>query len=589
MKFFKIFTIILFLIIGQICFAQSNDAKQIQSDQSKLEAAINANDEQKQAEAYISIAENYSAQNQFAKSEEFLQKAKTIYEKNGNKNALASVIRKIAQVQESQNKTKFAAENYEKAAKYSVSKKQKATNQNDYSRVSANSNSIKERAIQENIELNKTDNSDELAKDYTNLAEVNIQQNKIPQAAENYDKAYNIAKNTQPEQALIINQKMTDLYVENKEYSKAIETKKKVLDEAFIKEDSQEKVSQIQELADIYLQSDNREEAIKLYQNAYELALSKNHTLEARKSLLKLDSLYNSNGLQKKSIDLYQNFLSKLPSLLQADQSLVDSKIIKETEERIAQLEKEKSLNEQLMKRKNRFNYLLIAGLVLAVGFIAFALYIQKKLRIQNKKIELQSLRREMNPHFIFNSLNSVNQFIAQNNELEANAYLTKFSKLMRSVMENSKDDFIFLKDELSLLQNYLALEKSRFQDKFDYQIKVEESLLDTTLQIPGMLIQPFLENAIWHGLRYKEVKGFLNLELLKSDKKLYINIQDNGIGIAKSKAQKTQHQNHKNGRGMKNTDERIRLLNDLYKKNIQKKITTTENGVLVELSLNLD
>lgn len=102
------------------------------------------------------------------------------------------------------------------------------------------------------------------------------------------------------------------------------------------------------------------------------------------------------------------------------------------------------------------------------------------------------------------------------------------------------------------------------------------------------MLIQPFLENAIWHGLRYKSEKGFLKLDFKKSENQFIITIEDNGIGIAKSKAQKTEHQKQRNGRGMKNTDERIRLLNDLYKKDIQKKISDSENGVMIELSLNL-
>ena len=201
----------------------------------------------------------------------------------------------------------------------------------------------------------------------------------------------------------------------------------------------------------------------------------------------------------------------------------------------------------------------------------------------------MQSLRREMNPHFIFNSLNSVNQFIATNNELEANQYLTKFSKLMRGVMENSKEDFIPFHEELELLKNYLALEKSRFQDKFDYEISVDEHLNSQNLQIPGMLIQPFLENAIWHGLRYKNEKGFLKLNFQKSNNQLNIKIEDNGIGIKESKNQKTEHQKNRNGRGMKNTLERIKLLNDLYEKNISCEVLDKENGagVLVTLKMN--
>ncbi len=146
------------------------------------------------------------------------------------------------------------------------------------------------------------------------------------------------------------------------------------------------------------------------------------------------------------------------------------------------------------------------------MGLIFIIFRTLKKVQTKNKKIALQSLRREMNPHFIFNSLNSVNHFIATNNELEANQYLTKFSKLMRGVMENSTEDFIPFQQELDLLQNYLALEKTRFADKFDYEIEVDENLNLQSQQVPGMLIQPFLENAIWHGLRYRTEKGFLKL-----------------------------------------------------------------------------
>ncbi len=169
-----------------------------------------------------------------------------------------------------------------------------------------------------------------------------------------------------------------------------------------------------------------------------------------------------------------------------------------------------------------------------------------------------------MNPHFIFNSLNSVNHFIATNNELEANQYLTKFSKLMRGVMENSTEDFIPFQQELDLLQNYLALEKTRFADKFDYEVEVDENLNMQNLQVPGMLVQPFLENAIWHGLRYRTDKGFLKLNFEKDESFLKVIIEDNGIGIEESKKQKTAHQKTREGRGMKNTLERIQLLNDL-------------------------
>ena len=581
---------LIFFLLSVLIFAQNKSSvSEIVSQTNELGKAINSNDEKKQAEIYIAISDTYYNQNNFSKSEENLLKAKTLYEKTNDKNGLAAVSRKLAQTQESQNKTRSAAENYKKAAKYSTAKKEVSRNANDYSRVSSQSVNVKEKAAQENVSMSsKASNSDDLAKDYTNLAEVNVEQNNIPQAAENLNNAYEISRGSQPNQALVINQKMTDLYVENKNFDKAIETKKKVLKEDFVAENSQEKVNQIQELADIYLQKNDTEEAIKLYKKAYEISIEKRHTLEAQKSVEKLDSLYQTSGNNAASILLYRDFLEKLPPLVKNDRSLIDAKILEETENKISLLEKEKQLKDELIRKKNIFNYGLIGALILLCGLVFFIFKTLKKVQIKNKKIALQSLRREMNPHFIFNSLNSVNQFIATNNELEANQYLTKFSKLMRGVMENSTEDFIPFSQELDLLENYLALEKTRFADKFDYEISIDENLNTQNLQLPGMLIQPFLENAIWHGLRYRSEKGFLKLNFMKENQLFKINIEDNGIGIEESKKQKTQHQKNREGRGMKNTLERISLLNDLYKKEIICKVNDSENGVLVEITFKL-
>lgn len=586
MNWMKNLILILMMVIGGFSPAQSNSgASEIQLQSSRLENAIKNNDEKKQAEIYISIADSYFDQSNFRKSEENLLKAKTIFAKNGDQNGVAVVSRKLAQTQENQNKMQKAAENYKIAAKYSSAVKQETTNRNDYSRIASKSLSKKEKAVQDNISLNETSESkDDLAKDYTNLAEINVQQNNIPKAAENLGNAYEISRNSLPNQAIIINQKMTDLYVDNKNFDKAIEVKKKVLKENFVEGNSQQKVNQIQELASIYLQKNDVDEAIKLYKNAYQISLEKGHTLEAHKSVKKLDSLYQNSGNTVASLDLYRDFLLKLPPLVKNDRSLVDSKIIEETEGKIALLEKEKMLNEALMRKKNLFNYSLIGALLILSGLVLFIFRMLKKVQIKNKKIALQSLRREMNPHFIFNSLNSVNQFIATNNELEANQYLTRFSKLMRGVMENSAEDFIPFAQELDLLQNYLSLEKTRFADKFNFEISVDENINQHHLLIPGMLIQPFLENAVWHGLRYRTEKGFLKLQFKKENQHLKITIEDNGIGINESKNQKTVHQKNREGRGLKNTLERIKLLNDLYKKDIRCSVKDSVNGVSVEI-----
>ncbi|MGK0426852.1 MAG: LytS/YehU family sensor histidine kinase [Ulvibacter sp.] len=186
-----------------------------------------------------------------------------------------------------------------------------------------------------------------------------------------------------------------------------------------------------------------------------------------------------------------------------------------------------------------------------------------------------------MNPHFIFNALNSVNSFISSNDERAANKYLNEFSQLMRAVLENSEEDFISLEKEIKLLELYIKLEHFRFKDKFDYTLNVSEDIRLSKFVIPPMLLQPYIENAVWHGLRYKEDKGWLeiNFEQLDSET-IKISIIDNGIGRKKSIEFKTENQKKQNSKGMGNIQKRILILNEMYKDKIDVTIENVfENG----------
>ena len=591
MKRLRSFFVFFLIIFGNTAYSQSgNVVQEVKIQSKKLEKAVDTKDESAQADSYYNIGETFFKDGNFRKSEEYYTKAKTIYEKINDRPNIEKTSRKLAQSQEKQNKIAPAISNYSRAAEAGVSQS-KAVNSNDAARLSATSPEVKAEAIQSNILMSAKQNDQaDLAVSYSQMAEVNVQQNNMAGAEKNLNRAYKISKAEAPQQALEINRKLTDLYVENRKLDKAIETKKAVLKEDFIRENSGKEAEQLRELADLYLKKRNPAQAIAALKKSYAIALQKSHTLEARKSIRTLDSLYASQADPDASIQLYRNFLQKLPELVSRDRSLVDTKILEDTEQRISQLEKEKELKNELIRKKNIFNYGLSGALVVLTGLVIFILLILRKMKVRNKKIALQSLRREMNPHFIFNSLNSVNHFIATNNELEANQYLTRFSRLMRGVMENSTEDFIPFQQELDLLRNYLALEKTRFSDKFDYEIKIDENLNTQHLKIPGMLVQPFLENAVWHGLRYRDSMGFLKLTFGKEAQYLNITIEDNGIGIEESKKQKTEHQKMREGRGMKNTLERIALLNDLYRQEIRCHIIDKQDipGVSVEIRFKL-
>lgn len=187
----------------------------------------------------------------------------------------------------------------------------------------------------------------------------------------------------------------------------------------------------------------------------------------------------------------------------------------------------------------------------------------QHEIVLQKHKageLEMQALRAQMNPHFIFNSLNSINRFILQNNKEQASAYLTKFSRLVRLILQNAQLSFITLENELEALELYLKLEALRFNHHFTYRISVSDTIDPETIKVPPLLIQPYAENAIWHGLMHKEEKGHLEIEISKQDDVLYCKITDNGIGRKKAGEVNSKPASIKS-MGMRITADRIKLL----------------------------
>jgi hypothetical protein len=178
---------------------------------------------------------------------------------------------------------------------------------------------------------------------------------------------------------------------------------------------------------------------------------------------------------------------------------------------------------------------LLVLGIA---GFIyrrfRLSLAKEREKNLLNQKfaeLEFRALQAQMNPHFIFNSINAIQHFMLTNDERATNVYLSKFARLMRLYLESSKNKYISLKEEIELLQLYTQLEKLRFDDKFDYTFSVDPYFEHTTLEIPSMLLQPHVENAINHGLALRSTKGWLNISFVHTPQGITCTIDDNGVG----------------------------------------------------------
>lgn len=226
---------------------------------------------------------------------------------------------------------------------------------------------------------------------------------------------------------------------------------------------------------------------------------------------------------------------------------------------------------------------LTLAAILITIGLlisIAYAHRIRKKERKKAEidqriaNLELMALRSQMNPHFIFNTLSSIQHFITTNNTEEAVRYLSKFAKLMRTILDNSKHKLITVKNELNGTKLYLELEQLRFKNKFEYQINIDDNVDVENDELPSMLMQPYLENAILHGIAYKEGKGEITINIFIENNYLICCVEDNGIGRANAKKIKEGKSKYHKSRGMSITKDRLDILNKTSNSDLNVEIT---------------
>jgi len=233
------------------------------------------------------------------------------------------------------------------------------------------------------------------------------------------------------------------------------------------------------------------------------------------------------------------------------------------------------------------FRLTMLGIIILMIGFFVF-LYTsgirkkeEEKAKVNQRiaDLELMALRAQMNPHFMFNTLSSIQHFVSANNTEEALRYLSKFAKLMRVVLDNSKRKEITINDEINALKLYLDLEKLRFKNKFDYSIEIGEGIDPSYDEIPSMLIQPYLENAILHGINNKREPGFIKIKIELKDETIICCIEDDGVGRKKSaEMQKNRSKEHKS-QGMNITRDRLSIINRVNNSELNVEIEDVSTG----------
>ena len=251
-----------------------------------------------------------------------------------------------------------------------------------------------------------------------------------------------------------------------------------------------------------------------------------------------------------------------------------------------SRIEKEKQ-EQSLKQQKTNMRTGLLSIIAAAAGVIFFYRGRQRKLKNEMalqkaaesvkeaefktklNDVSFAALRSQMNPHFIFNCLNSIKLYTEENNKEAASEYLGKFSQLIRNMLNNTRSERILLKDEIESLKLYLEMEAMRFKSKLQWQVIVDDTVDMDFIEIPPLMVQPYVENAIWHGLMHKPDGGLVQVIVKQTGNDLVeISIEDNGIGRKKSQELKRGRQDIHQSHGTKITDERIALINSKYKSN---------------------
>ena len=240
---------------------------------------------------------------------------------------------------------------------------------------------------------------------------------------------------------------------------------------------------------------------------------------------------------------------------------------------------------------RNKLILFSVTAISILLLFVLILILRQNRIKSEGKVAEFKQklLRSQMNPHFIFNSLTSVQNFILQHDDIKASVYLSRFSDLVRNILNSSQVELITLEEELNTVENYLELQKIRFPEKFEYSIKVDKNLDVESTNIPPMLIQPFIENAIEHGFKRIKYQGQIEISLMKNSGCLNIQISDNGIGRKKSQKTKTQQEKEHQSMATLITTERIKTINKKIKNKIHFKIIDLKDGAGIEKGTKVD
>lgn len=327
------------------------------------------------------------------------------------------------------------------------------------------------------------------------------------------------------------------------------------------------------------------EKAISLQEEALSISEEIGVYVEGRDICKSLYSSYKLNGQTDKALEMYEEYVERRDSMMSTvnQYALIDQeyqytyakKALTDSLAMVIERQEMKQAELDMMAGQKRKVKYLFGGFITFFLFALLATYIYRLrqsrrladkeaetsiLKLKGAESEMKALRSQMNPHFIFNALQSIQSFLINRKIDDAEEYLLKFSKLMRAVLENSQFDEVPLESDLKALGLYMELESIRLKYPFTYSFEVAEEIDQSDVLIPPLILQPLVENSIWHGLQHKQEPGHIHVQIGREDNRLVCSVIDNGLGRKASKRVIQNEYGKKESLGMKITEQRLRV-----------------------------
>ena len=420
----------------------------------------------------------------------------------------------------------------------------------------------------------------------SNLSEFYTNKEQYDSALVYYNKSTERAKKINDASSIVTNKNiLASIYIREKKYDLA----KNIFDQNL---DDLNKTDNKWDLCSTFLNYAKLDTTLHQYERckvhlneALKISKENQFLIQSVIALQELSTIHAKTGDYKSALQYHIEYMNLKDSVAseKAKADLNDLEISYKTtqkEQEIALLKKDNDIKNLQIRSDQRLKifYLLLSLFLIAVFSLVYYQRNQRsKMEMQKIKAQLETkvLRLQMNPHFIFNSLNSIENFIMQNEKRLASDYLNKFARLIRMILDSSSNEVVPISKDMETLQLYIDLEQLRFNNKFSYNTFIDPALMGGDYRVPSLLIQPYVENAIVHGLAHSEEEG-LNLTItaaLDNESIKYV-IQDNGIGREKAAEYNRRNKPYHKSIGLKITEDRIRIFNNGQCKNEPVKFT---------------